>query len=346
MPLKAHEREVLFSTPVLSRQIRKYVESKHRVPFRQIRLDFPDIGINTFCKTISQLVDSGELIKDGDDLCINKDAKVIPGTQADACWKAARILGTFRAGKLAQIAGVSLYYATTLCARWCGAGYLMLIEADGKNIYKMVSDQQVRPVIGRAQDKRNRPKKRTPRGKNKVKKTVKQKPVERKKAVETTADTNKALIARIHIAKQYARICTCGRLFFGDTCPDCGAKDSKIMPTWYYRQILMTLTNKDSCSDMPKADLSKVMEFFDRAGFSAAHPYKDPFKEIQRQLAGTRAQIRKRGKVVLGPDWESRVDGFVHDVVRKQSLDKCCMYELRQVIGWINRTAKYQKSSN
>lgn len=344
MRLKAQERETLFSTPVLSRQVRKYVQSKGRVPFRQARLDFADIGLNSFCKTVTQLIDTGSLIRDGQDLCVSLDAKAVAGSQADACWKAARILGTFRAAKLAQIADVSIQYATTLCGRWCDAGHLSRVAADGKNLYKMVSAQQTRPVVGRATDLRNRPAGKKPKGKEpkEMKKNVKEKTVK----TAPPANGNKALVARIHIAKRLARICTCGRLFFGEGCPDCGSKDSRTMPTSYYRRILSSITNRDSCADMPKADLIKIVEFFDRAGFSEAYPYTDPLKQIRRQLSGTRAQIRKRGKAILGPDWESRIDGFVRDVVKKTNLDQCTMHELRRVIGWINRTARYQKTSN
>lgn len=323
MQLKAAEREVLFETPVFPRQLRKYVEAKRRISIAQARLDFADVGTRTFYTTMNRLIRSGDLLRDGNDLCVSLEAKTSSGSKADACWKAARLLGTFRVAKLAQIADVSPCYARSLCERWRQKGYLLVIGVEGRNIYKMLSSEGARPIISKQ-------------------KTVAEEPEPRE-----VADIRKRLLARIHIAKQRARVCTCGRLFFGTKCPDCGSKKSKMMPTWYYRQILSSICGKDSCSKMLKEELVKVMDFFNRAGFSKEHPYGgDPIKEVRKPLQGTIRQIRKRGREVLGPDWESRVDGFVRDVVRKPSLDKCCMYELRQVIGWINRTAKYRKSSN
>lgn len=330
MPLRAQERNVLFETPVLSRQIRKYVGAKGRVPVKQARLEFGDIGTKTFYATVDRLIKAGDLLRDGNDLCMSLEAKAGIGTKADACWKAARLLGTFRVAKLAKVADIRPGYATTLCTRWRKEGFLQLLDTDGPNMYKMISVQETRPIIGYTS-----PVKETTRTSAKTKK----KPI----AVKNRQHT---LIARIHIAKQQARICDCGRLFFGSKCPDCGREESKAMPDWYYRQILSTLTDRDTCYGMNKTELTKVMDFFNRAGFTSTRPVTSPVAQAEKGRWGTIAQIRKRGKVVLGPEWEGRIDGFVREVVQKDSLNECDMKELRWVIGWINRTAKYQKSSN
>lgn len=329
MPLRAQERNVLFGTPVLSRQIRKYVGAKGRVPVKQARLEFGDIGTKTFYATVDRLIKTGDLLRDGNDLCMSLEAKAGIGMKADACWKAARLLGTFRVAKLAKVADIRPGYATTLCARWRKLGFLQLLDTDGRNMYKMISTQETRPIIGY-----------TPPVKETTKIPAKTKPkaIPKPKAIK---DKQHTLIARIHIAKQQARICVCGRLFFGVKCPDCGLEESKAMPDWYYRQILSTLTDRDTCYGMNKEDLAKVADFFNRAGFASTSPSNQG-----KSRWGTISQIRKRGKGVFGPEYESRINGFLRKVVQKSALEECDMKELRWVIGWINRTAKYQKSSN
>jgi hypothetical protein len=313
MPLKAQEREVLFGTPILARQLRKYVEGKGKVSQQQTRLDFPDVSINTFCKTIGQLVSAGELIKDEGILSVSPDAKMAPGSRPDAAWKAARILRVFTDAKLAQIAAVDVKYAKTICATWKRAGLLIEVGSDaGRKYYRLVYKNEVRPTNAMIQERiaKNAPK--TPRS---------------------------AAIAKIHIAKQQAMICACGRLFFGEKCPDCGGVEGKTMPEWYYRQILASITDKESCAKMSTSDLDKVVEFFVRAGFKGR-------MKVDKQLAGIQAEIKRRAKAVLGPDWQKRIDGFIRDIVKKQDLESCTMIEARRVIGWINRYDKYNNRLN
>ncbi len=153
-----------------------------------------------------------------------------------------------------------------------------------------------------------------------------------------------ALIARIHIAKAKALVCSnCGRLFFGTTCPGCAASVPKQLDQWRYQEILKAIGGEGSCTDLEDTDLEKVMEFFDQAGFSKAHPYISPKREMEIERHKVIRYIQIRAPVVLGSDWERRVLGFIQAKIHKQKLEWCDADELRKVIGWINRTYKYQQ---
>jgi hypothetical protein len=152
-----------------------------------------------------------------------------------------------------------------------------------------------------------------------------------------------ALIARIHIAKARAQVCDiCGRMVFGDECPACKTTKLSKFPESRYRSLLMSVGGSSSCSTMGDQGLVRVMDVFDRAGFAVAYPYISPEKEQARQKKNVIRHIEIRAPVVLGLTWEARTQGFVKNNFDKQSLQFCTSEELRKVIGWINRTAKYQ----
>ncbi len=152
-----------------------------------------------------------------------------------------------------------------------------------------------------------------------------------------------ALIARIHIAKSKALVCDiCGRLVFGPECPACHVADLSPLPDERYRQILMATGGSVSCSSVGDWGLTKVMEVFDRAGFAEAYPYISAEKEQANQKRKVIRHIEIRAPAVLGANWEGRVQGFMKKSFDKPSLQFCTPEELRKVIGWINRTAKYQ----
>lgn len=156
MPISSAERKVIFKTPVLSRQMRKYVEAKGKVSIKQMRLDFADVGTNSFYKSVYQMVEAGSVLRDGDYLSILADAKPIVGSLADCAWQAARLLKCFTAAKLALTSGTKLNYATTLCAKWAEAGHLVRLETDGgPYIYRLISTSIIRPVRTRWKKQRS-----------------------------------------------------------------------------------------------------------------------------------------------------------------------------------------------
>lgn len=152
-----------------------------------------------------------------------------------------------------------------------------------------------------------------------------------------------ALIARIHIAKSRAQVCTiCGRLVFGLECPACHTDALSEFSDVRYRRILMATGGASSCREIGDQGLLKVMEVFDRAGFAEAYPYVSPEKEQANQKRRVIRHIEIRAPAVLGPSWQTRLEGFIGKKFEKQSLTFCTSEELRKVIGWINRTAKYE----
>lgn len=151
-----------------------------------------------------------------------------------------------------------------------------------------------------------------------------------------------ALIARIHIAKSRAQVCSfCGRIVFAPECKPCHTADLVELTDERYRKILMAAGGVPSCSKMSDKGLVKVMEVFDHAGFSEAYPYISPEKEQADQKRRVIHHIEIRAPAVLGPTWQARLEGFVKKNFDKPSLQFCTTEELRKVIGWINRTAKY-----
>lgn len=154
-----------------------------------------------------------------------------------------------------------------------------------------------------------------------------------------------ALLARIHIAKARCQVCTrCGRLVFGPSCGGCG-EDTPLedLPDDRYRKLLMAAGGAASCKDMSESGLVKVMDLFDQAGFSKAYPLTSFESDEAKRRKRVMWAIRIRAPDVLGPTWEKRIEGFVKKNFDKPSLAFCDPNELRNVFGWINRTAKRNK---
>ncbi|WP_320130276.1 phage protein GemA/Gp16 family protein [uncultured Sphaerochaeta sp.] len=151
-------------------------------------------------------------------------------------------------------------------------------------------------------------------------------------------------LARIHLAKLKAETCSsCGKILFcvSGECPECGCMSRASLKDQEYRKLLESLTGKTSCHDMNDNQLRKVMDLFDRAGFAKAYPYEPP-PERKQKYAVIR-QIERRAKIVLGPGWAIRVDGFCTKTFGKSGLTNLNPVQLRNVIGWINRLDKSQK---
>lgn len=157
---------------------------------------------------------------------------------------------------------------------------------------------------------------------------------------------NKALISRIHIAKSKALICDeCNALTFKNRC-FCGSTNLLPLSDGYYRHLLVKTTSKESCKDMDYNSLRKVMNLFDTAGFSEAYPHVSHAREQYRQKKGIIKEIHRKAPIGLGDYWKERLGGYVLKKFSKERLEWCDAYELRNIIGWINRTAKYKKKGD
>lgn len=164
-------------------------------------------------------------------------------------------------------------------------------------------------------------------------------------------ENRKALVRLIHIAKHAAKFClTCNAVSYAErNCPSCGSAYLNPMRDSRYREVLETLTGKQSCADMDEGELRKVLDFFRAAGFKPKAPVtpKAVAERAERKARyGLLNEIARRAKQVLGPSWMVRVRRFVQVEVLKDDssdLEDCSDVELRKVIGWINRTDRYNR---
>lgn len=144
------------------------------------------------------------------------------------------------------------------------------------------------------------------------------------------------LIKLIHVARNQARTCSCGRLSFENSCPTCGKATQK-MPEFWYRSILEAMGGADTCAMIDTEGLQKVMDTFDKAGFRKLKP-KSRRKTAYQMLP----IVRKEAEKLLGEHWNDRINGYVWKKYGRDDISECKYEELRDVFGFIHRTAKYE----
>ncbi|MBO4279654.1 MAG: DUF1018 domain-containing protein [Spirochaetales bacterium] len=151
------------------------------------------------------------------------------------------------------------------------------------------------------------------------------------------SDRRTTLIKLIHIARAKARTCNCGRLSFSAVCPACGKQTQK-MPDFWYRYILEAMGGADTCAMIDTEGLQKVMDTFDKAGFNALPKPKTKKRTEAQQLF----LVKKEAARLLGEHWQDRIDGYVWKKYGRDSVDQCTYEELRDVFGFVHRTARYE----
>lgn len=151
------------------------------------------------------------------------------------------------------------------------------------------------------------------------------------------SERRSTLIKLIHIAKAKARTCNCGRLSFSTVCPACG-KPTQKMPEFWYRSILEAMGGADTCAMIDTEGLQKVMDTFDKAGFNALPKPKTKKRTEAQQLF----LVRKEAGRLLGEHWEDRLNGYVWKKYGRDDISQCTYEELRDVFGFVHRTAKYE----
>lgn len=156
MALSRAQRQILFDTPLLSRQMRKCVQARGSMQEQELRDVFSDIRSNQFFKTLRQLAEQKALVRsEGVVTFLADTAGELQGSQADRVWKAARLLGSFSLPDLIRISEVSWEYAEKLLLRWARAGYVHKVNSTGKGIWRTAPDlPSVRPVAGLGRDSR------------------------------------------------------------------------------------------------------------------------------------------------------------------------------------------------
>nr|DAN04043.1 MAG TPA: Protein of unknown function (DUF1018) [Caudoviricetes sp.] len=146
------------------------------------------------------------------------------------------------------------------------------------------------------------------------------------------------LIKMIHVARGKAMTCNCGRVSFSKVCPACGGRTQR-MPEFWYRSILEAMGGADTCSMIDTAGLQRVMDVFDKAGFSNLRPGDARKRTTAQQLF----VVEKEGQRLLGERWRQRLEGYVGRKYGRGGIDECSYEELRDVFGFIHRTAKYER---
>lgn len=147
MHISPSERKVLFGTPVISRQIQKYVEAKGSVGLDAICEVFNELPRRTLRNHLLQLCQRGAMKKEEGVYIASKDYTGI-GAKADNAWRAARLLSTFDPASLAKVASIDRDHAATLCRTWLNEGLLIRIGRKGLvPIYRLISKSVVRPIV-------------------------------------------------------------------------------------------------------------------------------------------------------------------------------------------------------
>lgn len=151
------ERKVLFQTPVLARQVQKFIESTgdNGVTRERMHEVFADVNRNSFDYAIAKMLKRNAIKCGADGLYRSTGLVEVGGAKADRAWKAARILHTFTAKQLALTADVPIRYAIDLCQTWLTARYINRIGSLSKSsLYRMISTEIARPVRSRPKEKK------------------------------------------------------------------------------------------------------------------------------------------------------------------------------------------------
>lgn len=147
MHISPSEREVLFGTAVIARQLQKYVEAKGSVGLDSICQVFEELPRRTLRNHLLQLCQRGAMHKEEGVYIASKDYTGI-GAKADNAWRAARILLTFDPTSLAKVASIDREHAATLCRLWLKEGFLIKVGRNGQvPIYRLISQEVIRPII-------------------------------------------------------------------------------------------------------------------------------------------------------------------------------------------------------
>lgn len=147
MRISPTEREVLFGTPFIARQIQKFVEAKGEVGLDSVADVFSELPRRVVRNYLLQLCRRGAMRKE-EGVYIATEDYVGIGVKSDNAWRAARLLSTFDPPSLAKVAEVDPEHAATLCRVWLREKHVVLIGRRGKMpIYRLISKEVVRPII-------------------------------------------------------------------------------------------------------------------------------------------------------------------------------------------------------
>lgn len=157
-------------------------------------------------------------------------------------------------------------------------------------------------------------------------------------------DRNK-LIQLIHLAKASFRVCPLLHHSFYHNCPECERK-TRVIKDDEYKKLLISLTNKSSCTNLDYKELSKVLDFFNKSGFKEFKYSNLKLRneeDIRKSTYKMRWSLMQRAKQILGDNHENRLKGFIKKKFPFKRFDELNLKELRLTLGWISRIEKTNK---
>jgi len=147
--LTGNEREAIFQTAVLSRQIVRFIKSRPVVTRQDIEKVFTDVPRKKLSGALRSMKYRGAIKIDDQGVCTAL-LEITPGELADRLWKTARMMRRFTAKSLAKTAEVSPRFASDCCVTWSEHRFIIRIGSDHRDaLYKMVSTDLLRPNIAR-----------------------------------------------------------------------------------------------------------------------------------------------------------------------------------------------------
>lgn len=148
-------------------------------------------------------------------------------------------------------------------------------------------------------------------------------------------------IIHIHQMKAKLHKClSCGCYHYKDICTKCASPSWITIEDDEYREILTSLTGKSSCSDMDEFELQRIEFKFQSFGWVDTSQGRYAMTAARRRLI---AIIFTEAQMIFGDEkHKARIEGFVEKKTGNKRLDHCSEDQLRMVIGWIRRAAKYQ----
>lgn len=157
-------------------------------------------------------------------------------------------------------------------------------------------------------------------------------------------DSRTRLIGQIHGMRNRAMVCRdCGRITFSFPCT-CGCSEGRKLLDEEYRACLRMWTGKGSCSQMDEEELMMAKTGFEDMGWATF--WKAQKERHRKTRAKTVAIIKKEAEKTLGASWADRLDGFVDRVCHRNSIYELDDNGLRQVIGWLRRLKKREKTDS
>ena len=157
---------------------------------------------------------------------------------------------------------------------------------------------------------------------------------------DTYRQHRKAMLAKIHIAMNSARVCIkCTSITWFTPCWRCAGETREIAEV-DYRRFLKEVTGKNSCKDMSLAELDKVIHRIKAEGYRFTQTMTLE-ERYRKGMEGMKKKLQEEAQRVFGEGWRQRLRGFCRthfgvDDVMFLSNDR----DIRQVFAFLRKVEK------